>query len=97
MFISSPKSWLENSEETLLFLSLENGKIMIWLDIKLQLEDLLTTSVHHKASMIFKETQLMLLSTLSLFSLPVLSSLESGLMYLDQAQEMLLDNSWIKN
>jgi hypothetical protein len=70
---------------------------MIWLVIKHQLEDLHTTSVHHKVFMTFKETQLMLSFTPSLFSAHVLSSQESGLMSLAQAQEMLPSNSWTKN
>jgi len=58
MFISSPKSWLENSEVTSSSHSSESGKIMTWPDINLQSEDLLITLVHRRVFMTFKETQL---------------------------------------
>lgn len=96
-FTSSLRSSPESSEETSLLVSLASGRTMIWLAIRHQLADLLTTSVLHKASMIFRRIPFMPLSTLSSCWPPALSSQEFGSMFLDPAQGTSLDSSWIRN
>merc|ERR1712086_122807 len=85
-----------SSEETSSLDSSENGKTMTWQDIRHQLADLHTTSVHHRVFMTFKRTQFTQSFTPSSFSAHAPSSQEFGSMYQDQAQEMLPDNLWTK-